>query len=58
MPVINPLQAFVQLQTQKNYPGWIVNPQPQVLLFCFFFFLQINLQIRNCGFQSSQQLVS
>ncbi len=31
MPVINPLQALVHLQTQKNYPAWIVNPQPQHL---------------------------
>jgi hypothetical protein len=31
MPVINPLQALVHAQTQKNYPAWIVNPQPQLL---------------------------
>ncbi len=32
MPVINPLQALVHSQTQKkNYPTWIVNPQPQLL---------------------------
>ncbi len=31
MPVINPLQALVHPQTQKNYPAWIVNPQPQLL---------------------------
>jgi hypothetical protein len=30
MPVINPLQALVHLQTQKNYPAWLVNPQPQL----------------------------
>ncbi len=28
MPVINPLQALAHPQTQKNYPAWIVNPQP------------------------------
>ncbi len=28
---INPLQALVHPQTQKNYPAWIVNPQPQLL---------------------------
>ncbi len=39
MPVINPLQGLVHLQTQKNYPAWIVNPQPQLLRICFFFFL-------------------
>jgi hypothetical protein len=27
MPVINPLQALVHPQIQKNYPAWIVNPQ-------------------------------
>jgi hypothetical protein len=31
MPVINPLQALVHPQTQKYYPAWIVNPQPQLL---------------------------
>jgi hypothetical protein len=31
MPVINLLQALVHPQTQKNYPAWIVNPQPQLL---------------------------
>jgi hypothetical protein len=32
MPVINPLQqALVHPQTQKNYPAWIVNAQPQLL---------------------------
>jgi hypothetical protein len=31
MPVINPLQALVHPQTQKNYSAWIVNPQPQLL---------------------------
>ncbi len=31
MPVINPLRAFVYPQTQKNYPAWIVYPQPQLL---------------------------
>jgi hypothetical protein len=36
MPVINPLQAIVHPQTQKNYPAWIVNPQPQLLRIRFF----------------------
>jgi hypothetical protein len=35
IPVINPFQALVHLQTQKgkkkNYPAWIGNPQPQLL---------------------------
>jgi hypothetical protein len=31
MPVINHLQALVHSQTQKKYPAWIVNPQPQLL---------------------------
>jgi hypothetical protein len=31
MPIINRLQALVHLQTQKNYPAGIVNPQPQLL---------------------------
>jgi hypothetical protein len=26
MPVINPLQALVHPQTQKNHPAWIVKP--------------------------------
>jgi hypothetical protein len=37
MPVINPLQALVHPQTQKNHPAWIVNPQPQLLRICLFF---------------------
>jgi hypothetical protein len=38
MPVINPLQALVNPQTQKKKkdPAWIVNPQPQLLRICFF----------------------
>ncbi len=28
---MNPLQELVQLQTQKNYSAWIVNPQPQLI---------------------------
>jgi hypothetical protein len=48
MPVINPLQALVHPQTQKNYPAWIVNPQPQLLRFRLFWW--IDLQIRNCDF--------
>jgi hypothetical protein len=38
MSVITPLQALVHPQTQKkkNYPAWIVNPQPQLLRFAFF----------------------
>jgi hypothetical protein len=36
MPVTNPLQALVHPQTQKNYPAWIVNPQPQFSKFAFF----------------------
>jgi hypothetical protein len=37
MPVINPFQALVHLQTQKDYPAcWIVNPQPQLLRIRFF----------------------
>ncbi len=39
MPMINPLQALVHPQTQKNYPAWIVNPQPQLLSIRLFFFL-------------------
>jgi hypothetical protein len=35
-PAINPLQALVHLQTQRNYPAWIVNPQPQLLRIHFF----------------------
>jgi hypothetical protein len=31
MPVINPLQALVHPQTQKNYPAWIVNSLLQLL---------------------------
>ncbi len=31
IPFNNPLQALVHPQTQKNYPAWIVNPQPQPL---------------------------
>jgi hypothetical protein len=34
MPVINRLQALFHTQTQKNYPAWIVNPQPQLLRIC------------------------
>jgi hypothetical protein len=34
MPAINPLQALVHPQTQKNYPAWIVNPKPQLLSIC------------------------
>jgi hypothetical protein len=36
MPVINPLRALFYPQTQKNNPGWIVNPQPQLLKSCLF----------------------
>jgi hypothetical protein len=31
MPVTNPLQAVVHPKTQKIYPAWIGNPQPQIL---------------------------
>jgi hypothetical protein len=54
MPVINPLQALVHPQTQKKHPAWIVNSQ----LLRIHFFWYIDLQIRNCGFQSSKQLLS
>jgi hypothetical protein len=56
MPVINPLQAFVHPQIQKYYPAWIVNPQRQLLRIHHIW--SINLQIRNCGLQSSKQLMS
>ncbi len=36
MPFINPLQALVHSQTHKNYPAWIVNPQPQLFKICLF----------------------
>jgi hypothetical protein len=39
MPVINPLQALVHPLTEKkkkNYPAWIVNPQPELLRIHFF----------------------
>jgi hypothetical protein len=36
MPVIHPVQALVHPQTQKNYPAWIVNPQPQLLRIRYF----------------------
>jgi hypothetical protein len=36
MPVINPLQSLVHPQTQKNYPAWIVNPNPNFSEFTFF----------------------
>jgi hypothetical protein len=36
MPAINPLQALVHPQTQKNYPAWIVNPQPNFSEFSIF----------------------
>jgi hypothetical protein len=37
MPVINPLQALVHPQTQKeNNPAWIVNPNPNISDFAFF----------------------
>jgi hypothetical protein len=36
MQAINPLQELVHPQTQKNYPTWIVNPQPQLLKICLF----------------------
>jgi hypothetical protein len=35
MPVINPLQALVHPQTQKNYPAWII-PNPNFSEFAFF----------------------
>ncbi len=56
MPVINPLQELIHPQTQKKYSAWIVNPQPQLLRIRFF--CLIDLQIRNCRFQSSKQLMS
>jgi hypothetical protein len=31
MLVIDGLKALVHPQTQKHYPAWIVNPQPQLL---------------------------
>jgi hypothetical protein len=51
MPVINLLRALDHPQTQKrkkNYPAWIVNSQPQLLRFCLFWW--IDLQIRNRDF--------
>jgi hypothetical protein len=36
MPVINHLHALVHPRTQKNYPAWIVNPQPQLLKILLF----------------------
>jgi hypothetical protein len=51
MRVINPLQAPVHPQTQKNNRAWIVNPQPQLLKIRLFWYIE--LQISNCGFQSS-----
>jgi hypothetical protein len=39
MLAINPLLALVHPQTQKNCPAWIVNPQPQLLRICLFFFV-------------------
>jgi hypothetical protein len=36
MPVINPLQALVNPQTQKNYPAWIANPNPNFSEFAIF----------------------
>jgi hypothetical protein len=36
MPVINPLQALVHPQTQKNYPAWISIPNPNFSGFAFF----------------------
>jgi hypothetical protein len=29
MPVINPQRVLVGPQTEKIYPAWIVDPQPQ-----------------------------
>jgi hypothetical protein len=55
MPVINALQAIFHPQTQ-NYPAWIVKPQPQLLRFRLF--QGLNMQIKNCGFQSSKHLMS
>jgi hypothetical protein len=31
MPVINPLKALFNLQSQKHYPAQIVNLQPKLL---------------------------
>jgi hypothetical protein len=36
LSVINPLQALVHPPTQKNYPAWIVNPNPNFSKFAFF----------------------
>jgi hypothetical protein len=59
MPVINPLQALVHLKTEEKntilHGLSILNPN----FSDFAFFGQyIDLQIRNCGFQSSKQLMS
>jgi hypothetical protein len=58
MPVINPLQALVHPQTQKHYPAWIVNPQPQLLRIRIFFGKQIcRLGIVDSIFQAIDELV-
>jgi hypothetical protein len=36
MLFINPIQALVRPQTQRNYPAWIVKPQHQLLIICLF----------------------
>jgi hypothetical protein len=58
MPVINPLPALVHLQTQKKtiLHGLSI-PNPNFSKFAIFGKL-IDLQMRNCGFQSSKQLMS
>jgi hypothetical protein len=56
MTVINPFQALVHPQTEKTMLHGLSIPNPNFSEFAFFWY--IDLQIRNCGFQSSKQLMS
>jgi hypothetical protein len=53
MPVINPLQAFVHPQTQKNYPLGLSIPNPNFSEFAFLVNRSANLGIVDFNLRSN-----
>ncbi len=49
MPVINPLQAFVHPQTQKNYPLGLSKLQKSEFAVLVLGFEKLGLELDNCG---------
>jgi hypothetical protein len=59
MLVIDPLQALVRPHTQKIYPAWIVNPQPQLLrIHHFLVNRSADLELWISIFQAIDELVN